>query len=300
MEVSLRVDGAPQLQAIIWRMGILYLVGTPIGNLEDLTYRAARVLGQVGLVAAEDTRVTRRLLNHLGIRVPLTSYNHHNWRVKSQEIIEALAEGDVALVTDAGMPAISDPGAELVSLAAGAGFAVDVAPAVSAVTTALAASGFPGDAFVFLGFLPRRSRDRRALLQTAASSPLTLIIFEAPHRIRFALNDMLSVLGDRDIAVCREMTKLHQEVWRGPVSQAIHHFAAPRGEFTLVVRGAPADHTPSGPEPGDLELARQQLARLREDGTPARDAVAVVAESLGIPRNAVYRMWLDGMGGNPG
>ena len=247
------------------------MVGTPIGNLEDLTYRAARVLGQVSLVAAEDTRVTRRLLNHLGIRVPMTSYNQHNRRAKSPAILEALADGDVALVTDAGMPGISDPGAELVSLAAGASFAVEVVPAVSAVTTALAVSGFPGDAFVFLGFLPRRSRDRRALLQTAASSSLTLVIFEAPHRVGFALKDLLVVLGDRDIAVCREMTKLHQEVWRGPLSQAIHHFAEPRGEFTLVVRGASADQPSTG----------QRLARLREDGNPAREAVSIVASSLG-------------------
>ena len=276
------------------------MVGTPIGNLEDLTYRAARLLGQVSLVAAEDTRVTRRLLNHLGIRVPLTSYNQHNRRAKSPAILKALADGDVALVTDAGMPGISDPGAELVSLAAGAGFAVEVVPAVSAVTTALAASGFPGDAFMFLGFLPRRSRDRRALLQTVGSSPLTLIIFEAPHRVGYALKDLLTVLGDRDIAVCREMTKLHEEVWRGPISHAMPHFAEPRGEFTLVVRGASGDQPATGPAPGDLELARQQLARLREDGTPARDAVAIVAESLGIPRNAVYRLWLDSAGGRPG
>jgi len=280
-------------------MGILYVMGTPIGNLEDLTYRVARVLGQVSLVAAEDTRVTRRLLNHLGIRVPLTSYNQHNRRAKSPAILEALADGDVALVTDAGMPGVSDPGAELVSLAAGAGFTVDVVPAVSAVTTALAASGFPGDAFMFLGFLPRRSRDRRALLHTVGSSALTLIIFEAPHRVGFALNDLLAVLGDRDIAVCREMTKLHQEVWRGPLSQAIHHFAEPRGEFTLVVRGAAPDQASTGPAPADLELARQRLARLREDGTPARDAVAIVAGSLGIPRNTVYRLWLDSDGGRP-
>ena len=295
-----QVADRPQLQAIIWGMGILYLVGTPIGNLEDLTHRAARVLGQVSLVAAEDTRVTRRLLNHLGIRVPITSYNQHNQRAKSPAILEALAEGDVALVTDAGMPGISDPGAELVSLAAGVGFAVDVVPAVSAVTTALAASGFPGDAFTFLGFLPRRSRDRRALLQTVVSSTLTLIVFEAPHRVGSALKDLLAVLGDRDIAVCREMTKLYQEVWRGPISQAIQHFAEPRGEFTLVVSGASADQPPAGPEPGDLDLARQQLAQLREAGTPARDAVAIVAESLGIPRNAVYRLWLDAAGGRPG
>ena len=280
-------------------MGILYVVGTPIGNLEDLTYRAARVLGQVSLVAAEDTRVTRRLLSHLGIRVPLTSYNQHNRRAKSPGILEALAEGDVALVTDAGMPGISDPGAELVSLAAAAGYTVDVVPAVSAVTTALAASGFSGDAFMFLGFLPRRGRDRRAQLQIVGSSPLTLVIFEAPHRVNFAMKDLLTVLGDRDIAVCREMTKLYQEVWRGPLSQAIYHFAEPRGEFTLVVRGASPDQPSTGPAPGDLELARQRLDRLREDGTPAREAVAIVADSLGLPRNTVYRLWLESVEGHP-
>ena len=299
LEVARRAVGASGLQAILGGMGILYVVGTPIGNLEDLTYRAARVLGQVSLVAAEDTRVTRRLLNHLGIRVSLTSYNQHNRRAKSPAILEALADGDVALVTDAGMPGISDPGAELVSLAAGAGFAVEVVPAVSAVTTALSVSGFPGDAFVFLGFLPRRSRDRLALLQSVGSSPHTLVIFEAPHRVGFALNDLLVVLGDRDIAVCREMTKLHQEVWRGPLSQAIHHFGEPRGEFTLVVRGASADQVSTGPAAGDLELARQRLARLREDGNPARDAVAIVADSLGIPRNTVYRLWLESVEGRP-
>lgn len=286
-------------------MGTLYVVGTPIGNLEDLTIRAARVLGQVELVAAEDTRVTRRLLNHLEIKVRLISYHRHNWERRVPELLAALESGDVALVTDAGMPGVSDPGSELVARAAAQGYTVDVAPGPSAVTTAVALSGLApyqigAGSFFFMGFMPRKGKDRRARLEQTRSLGEILVIFEAPHRVEAALKDVLSVLGDREIAVCREMTKLHQEVWRGPVSQAIHHFAAPRGEFTLVVRGAPADHTPSGPEPGDLELARQQLARLREDGTPARDAVAVVAESLGIPRNAVYRMWLDGMGGNPG
>ena len=295
-----QVADPPQLQAIIRPMGTLYIVGTPIGNLEDVTRRAARVLAQVSLVAAEDTRVTRRLLNHLGIKVTMTSYNQHNQRAKSPAILEALAGGDVALVTDAGMPGISDPGAELVSLAAGAGFAVDMVPAVSAVTTAIAVSGFSGDAFMFLGFLPRRGRDRRDLLQSVGSSPLTLVFFEAPHRVGSALADLLAVLGDREIAVCREMTKLHQEVWRGPISGAIEHFAEPRGEFTLVVRGASPDQPAAGPSPGDLEQARQQLARLREDGTAARDAVAIVAESLGIPRNAVYRLWLDAVANRPG
>ena len=158
-------------------MGTLFVVGTPIGNLEDLTPRAARMLGQVSLVAAEDTRVTRRLLSHLGIRVPLVSYNEHNHRERLPVLLEALASGDVALVSDAGMPGVSDPGAGLVSRAAAAGFPVESVPGVSAVTTALAMSGLPGDDFLFLGFLPRRSKDRRARLEKLSPSPHTLVIF---------------------------------------------------------------------------------------------------------------------------
>ena len=269
-------------------MGILYVVGTPIGNLEDLTYRAARVLGQVSLVAAEDTRLTRRLLNHLGLRIPMTSYNQHNQRAKSPAILEALAGGDVALVTDAGMPGISDPGAELVSLAAGAGFAVDMVPAVSAVTTAIAVSGFSGDAFMFLGFLPRRGRDRRDLLQSVGSSPLTLVFFEAPHRVGFALQDLLAVLGDRDIAVCREMTKLYEEVYRGTVSEALSHFTEPRGEFTLVIAGA----IPKSPTV-DIDAARQELQTMKDQGARARAAVTAVAKASGMPRREVYKLWLE-------
>ena len=278
---------------ILMPMGTFYVIGTPIGNLEDLTSRSVRALGQVDLVAAEDTRVTRRLLRHLGIRVPLTSCHQHNWQARLPALLEALTDGDVALVTDAGMPGVSDPGAEVVSRVAAAGFPVEVVPGVSAVTTALTASGFSGDAFMFVGYLPRQVRKRRAYLQGVSSSPLTLVIFEAPHRVGATLRDLLAVLGDREAAVCRELTKLHQEVWRGLLSQAIEQFPEPRGEFTLVLPGAP--DMPPGAEPtgGDLELVRQRLAPLRQAGTPARVAVATVAESLGLPRNLVYRVWVE-------
>lgn len=274
-------------------MGTLYVVGTPIGNLEDLTPRAARVLGQVSLIAAEDTRVTRRLLNHLKVRAPLLSYNEHNQRERLPALLDALAEGNVALVTDAGMPGVSDPGAELVAKAAAAGHLVESVPGVSAVTTALAMSGLPGDGFLFAGFLPRRKRDRLAKLETLSREPQTLVIFEAPHRLLACLTDLVAVLGDRELAVCRELTKLHEEVFRGTISQALEHFAEPRGEFVLVIRGKPSPAASPEPAEDDLEEARQQLAGLRTKGIRARDAVAQVAETMRMPKNVVYRLWLQ-------
>ena len=274
-------------------MGTLYIVGTPIGNLEDLTFRAARILGQVDLVAAEDTRVTRKLLSHLGIHVPLTSYHEHNRQARIPELLAALESGDVALVTDAGMPGISDPGDALVSQAAAAGFKVVPVPGASALTTALAVSGFPADTFLFLGFLPRRGKDRRARLQAVAPSPWTLALFEAPHRLQSTLWDLQSVLGDREIAVCRELTKLHEEVFRGAIAQAIEHFRAPRGEFVLLVKGAEGGTPPAKSATPDLDLARQQLAELKVSGVRAKEAVTVVAGATGLPRQMVYRLWLE-------
>ena len=170
--------------------GTLYVVGTPIGNLEDLSLRAARVLREVSLVAAEDTRVTRRLLSHLGARPRLVSFHEHNWRVRLEPVLQALEEHDVALVSDAGMPGVSDPGRELVLAAASQGFRIESVPGPSAVTTALAVSGFPGDSFVFLGFLPRRRRERQETLRASGSAGRTLVIFEAPHRVRATLADL--------------------------------------------------------------------------------------------------------------
>ena len=273
-------------------MGTLYVVGTPIGNLEDLTPRAARILAGVDLIAAEDTRVTRRLLNHLGVRVPLISYNEHNKLQWLPALLEALSSGDVALATDAGMPGVSDPGSELVAQAAAAGFPVAAVPGVSAVTTALAVSGLPGDDFLFLGFLPRRRRDRLARLKNFVQAPHTLVIFEAPHRLMASLADLLEELGDRDISVCRELTKLHEEVFRGTVSQAIEHFSAPRGEFVLVIKASQEPPASTGPTASDLIKAGQELERLRKSGAAAREAVAQVSGDLGMPRNTVYRLWV--------
>ncbi len=277
-------------------MGTLYIVGTPIGNLEDMTIRAARILGQVGLVAAEDTRVTRRLLNHLGIKVRLTSYHRHNWERRIPALLEALESGDVALVTDAGMPGVSDPGNELVALAAARGYNVDVAPGPSAVTTAVALSGLvqaqiDDGSFFFMGFLPRKARDRRASLERAKSLASTLVIFEAPHRVKASLKDILATLGDRDIAVCREMTKLYQEIFRGAVSGALEHFTEPRGEFVLVVAGANAEEAVSNEHA--TEEAKQRLVELRAAGTNSRTAIALVGEETGLPRNVLYRLWLE-------
>jgi 16S rRNA (cytidine1402-2'-O)-methyltransferase len=274
-------------------MGKLYVVGTPIGNLEDLTRRSVRVLGQVSLIAAEDTRVTRKLLNHLNLHVPLTSCHQHNWQAKLPSILKMLESGDVALVTDAGMPAISDPGSELVAAVAAEGFVVEVVPGVSAVTTALAASGLSGDRFLFLGFLPRRNKERRALLASTIPLAHNLVIFESPHRVGATLQNLLVALGDRDLAVCRELTKLHEEVFRGSISRAIEHFESPRGEFVLVLQGASEADLSRAAEAPNLASIENELARLRESGAKAKEAVASVAESSGLPRKEVYKIWLQ-------
>lgn len=273
-------------------MGTFYVVGTPIGNLEDLTRRAARILAAVDLIAAEDTRITRRLLNHLGLRTPLLSCHRHNWPARLPQLLHALESGEVALVTDAGMPAVSDPGAEITAAVASAGFPVEVIPGPSAVTAALAAAGMPADSFLFLGFLPRRRRERRAALAQVAALPYTLVIFEAPHRLRPALADLQAILGQRQIAVCRELTKIHQEVWRGDIAGALDYFTAPRGEFVLVVAGNSAPPTPKMAA-ADPDTARQQLAEKRQSGLRARDAVAAVTAATGLPRREVYQLWLE-------
>ena len=279
-------------------MPTLYIVGTPIGNLEDLTPRAARILAEVSLVAAEDTRVTRRLLSHLGVRPRTTSFHQHNWREKMDGVLAELAEGDVALVTDAGMPGISDPGSELVVAAAEAGFNVEVVPGPSAVTAALALSGFSGDAFLFLGFLPRRKIDRLAALREASMSAVPLVLFEAPHRLRATLADLDTVCGGRQLAVCRELTKLHEEVFRGAAAQALDHFALPRGEVVLVVQGWQTEDSGQPGAGGEDEVAtelnlRQMLSDLKEDRVRAKDAVAAVAESTGLAKNRVYQAWVE-------
>ena len=285
-------------------MPTLYIVGTPIGNLEDLTPRAARILSEVALVAAEDTRVTRRLLSHLGIRPRTTSFHQHNWREKLDSVLAELGEGDVALVTDAGMPGISDPGSELVVAASNAGFKVEVVPGASAVTAALALSGFAGDAFSFLGFLPRRRKDRQLSLRASLSSAVPLVIFEAPHRLRATLADMDAVFAERPLAVCRELTKLYEEVFRGTAAEALEHFSSPRGEVVIVIQGRPAEIDSTGTATAEDQASiedelRRRLSDLKKDSVRAKDAVAMVAEATGLAKNRVYQAWVN-LGREPG
>ena len=274
-------------------MPTLYVVATPIGNLEDVTLRALRVLREVSLIAAEDTRTTRKLLSHHGIRARLLSYNEHNKAARIPRLLAALGEGDVALVSEGGTPAISDPGLDLVAAAVEAGFAVTPIPGPSAVTAALAVSGLPTRQFTYLGFLPRRSGERRRLLASLRYDPRTVLAFESPHRLRRSLEDLRREWGDRRLAVCRELTKAFEEVFRGRVSEALERFAEPRGEFTLVVEGA------SDAPPPPLEEARRDLLRRREAGETARRAVPEVTKHYGLPRREVYRMWLETPPGLP-
>ena len=276
-------------------MPILYLVATPIGNLEDVTLRALRILREVALIAAEDTRTTRKLLAQHAIRARLTSYHEHNKAQKTPYILNALEQGDVALVSEAGMPAVSDPGVDLVAAAVAAGVAVVPVPGPSAVVTALAVSGLPTRQFTYVGFLPRRRGERRRLLSSLAGQPRTIVALESPHRLPASLADLLEVLGDRRIAVCRELTKLHEEVFRGRISEALAHFCEPRGEFTLVIQGATAQED----TPPDEEAIRQELRQLRQQGLGARRAVDEVALRFGLPRRQAYRLWLQ-TGGESG
>jgi len=221
-------------------MGTLYLVATPIGNLEDMSPRAVRILRESVLIAAEDTRHTGKLLKHFEIETKLTSYFEHNKLNKIDLILSKLEDGDVALVSDAGSPAINDPGYELVKAALASGFDVRPVPGPSAPIAALTVSGLPTDSFLYLGYLPHKAAERRRFISQAASLTYTLVFLESPYRITDALEDILSELGDRQVCVAREMTKMFEEFWRGNVSGALEYFKSQpaRGEFTLVVAGA--------------------------------------------------------------
>jgi 16S rRNA (cytidine1402-2'-O)-methyltransferase len=271
-------------------MGVLYIVATPIGNLEDVTLRALRVLREAPLIVAEDTRTIRKLLTHHGIPTPrLLSYTEQSRAARTPTILAALREGDAALVSEAGMPAISDPGVHLVEAAVAEGFRVVPIPGASALTTALAVSALPTRRVRYLGFLPRAAGERRRLLVQVAGTAETLVAFEAPHRVRQTLRDLRDALGDRRIAVCREMTKLHEEIFHGTLPEAIDHFAAPRGEFTLVIEGAPDARAKPVPT-AEIDAA---LRRLKLRGVLAREAVREVTAQTGAPRRQVYQRWLS-------
>jgi len=268
-------------------LGVLYIVGTPIGNMRDITLRALDVLRQVSLIAAEDTRTTRALLTHYDITTPLVSYHEHNRERRGREIMAALAHGDVALVSDSGTPAISDPGFVLAKQAIESGFRVVPIPGPCAAIAALVASGLPTDGFAFFGFLPRNRSQRLQRLQALSLYKLTLVFYESPHRIPETLSDMRATLGNRQIAIARELTKVHEEIWRGTLEHAVEHFQGPQlGEFTLVVEGH------SGPA-WDEAAVRDTLSRLRAAGVPLGRAAKDIATASGWPRRDVYALGLD-------
>ncbi len=272
-------------------MGTLYLVATPIGNLEDISARGLRILREARLVAAEDTRHTRQLLTHFGIQTQVISYHEHNKLSRLDSVLAHLAQGDVALVSDAGTPALNDPGYELVQAALQAGFPVSPIPGAAAPIAALVVSGLPTDSFVYLGYLPRRAKERQAHILSAARLPYTLLFLETPHRLEEALADLQEVLGDRRVAVARELTKLHEEVFRGRLSEARSHYQAqpPRGEITLVIEGFMA--AAEGPWSED-RLRQAATDGLAQNQPPSRLASALAAES-GWARRAVYQLILE-------
>jgi 16S rRNA (cytidine1402-2'-O)-methyltransferase len=269
-------------------MPALYVVATPIGNLEDVTLRAIRVLKEVKLIAAEDTRKTKRLLDHYGVHTPMTSYHEHNKMTKLGYLLRFLETADLALVSEAGMPGISDPGYELVVAAARQGVQVVPIPGPSAIVAAVAASGLPTDQFTYLGFLPRKKSERVGVLERVSGEPRTLVAFEAPHRVADALKDILAVLGDRRVAIVREMTKLHEEVFRGTISEAIGHFQQPKGEFTIVIEGSRKDAKPV--LTAEIE---NEIRGLQQQGLPAKEAIAGLSTATGLTRKELYRAWLD-------
>jgi len=285
--------------------GTLYLCPTPIGNLEDITLRALKILRQVDFIAAEDTRVTVKLLNHYDIKTPLVSYHEHNQRQKGPEIIRLLLKGkNVALVTDAGTPGISDPGEDLVKLAVGEGIPVVPLPGAVAAVCALVASGLSTDRFVFEGFLPRKPKERKQRLAQIAAEPRTIVFYEAPHRLLKTLEYLMEALGNRKISVAREMTKLHEEFFRGTIEQAIEKYkkTEPRGEMVLVVEGLGelADNTDTGIQTDTETLNSQNIKQKLESimnsymakGMPKKAAMKKAAQELGISRNEAYELLL--------
>ena len=267
-------------------MTILYIVSTPIGNLEDITLRGLRILKEVDCIAAENILSTRNLLKHHGIKTKVISYRESNKAVRIPQIINMLGTKTVAIVSDAGTPLVSDPGLELVSAVIHNSITVVSIPGPSAITASLTSSGIPVTPFLFLGFLPRHKSKRRIALQNIKLLPYTLVIFEAPHRLKKTLEDMLTILGDRNVGISRELTKIHEETFRDSISNAILFFSNPRGEFTIVVE-------PSSiklPLPNDSDIL-ETLQVLKTRGLHAREAVNEVVAMHGGARKEIYKMW---------
>ena len=278
--------------------GTLYLCATPIGNLDDLSFRAVAILKTVSLIAAEDTRHTRKLTSRFDIHCPLTSYHEHNKVRKGPELLAKLQAGqDVALVSDAGMPGISDPGEDLVRLAVQAGITVTPIPGPCAAVTALTASGLPTGSFMFAGFLPKQTSARRERLLVLRGYPETLIFYESPHQLLRTLEELQNLLGDRQAVIGRELTKLHEEFRRGRLSELADGFReqAPRGEFVVMVAGR--DETMAMPEPAATQISdegiRQEIARRIAAGANKKDAIRMTASQWGLSRRRVYQLALD-------
>ena len=269
--------------------GTLYVVATPIGNLGDLTPRAAETFAAADFVAAEDTRVTLRLLNHLGLKKPMVSYYEHNLRQRGEQILRRIEAGEnCALCSDAGMPAVSDPGELLVTDALARGIRVVPVPAASAAVTALAVSGQSTGRFCFEGFLPMNRRQRRERLEETRTERRTLVFYEAPHKLTSTLADLLESFGDRSVTICRELTKLHEEIWKTTLSAALAHYTenTPKGEFVLVIAGAPQPVEHSWTLEEAVCLARQ----LAQEGAPAAAACREAAARSGFAKSEIYRL----------
>jgi 16S rRNA (cytidine1402-2'-O)-methyltransferase len=269
-------------------LGTLYVVATPIGNLEDLSPRAVRVLREVDLIAAEDTRHSRRLFTRFEIKTPTVSYHEHNQRGRRELLLEALASGDVALVTDAGTPGVSDPGADLVAAALAAGHRVSPIPGASALAAAVSASGLVEGPFLTLGFLPRERGERVRLVARAATAGFPLVIFESAQRLGSTLQELVEILGDRRAVLLRELTKIHEEVRAGTLN-ALREWAGeavPRGEIALVVASSPETAATEGD-------AKAVVRTLRQSGLSASQAAREAASITGLPRSELYRMAMD-------
>ncbi len=267
--------------------GTLHVVATPIGNLEDITLRAIRVLKEAGLIAAEDTRHTARLLQRYEIRTPMTSFHEHNEREKLPSLIGRLKSGQsLAIVSDAGTPGVCDPGYRLVRAAIDEGISVEVVPGPSALLTALLASGLPSDSFTFLGFPPAKGRAREAWIAETAAQPRTVVFFEAPHRIRQTLEDLGRMAGTRAVAVARELTKFHEQVARGTLSDIIGQLPEPRGEFTVVL--GPSTGLPSRVAPSDETIWSDFQRLVTESRTSRRAAISALVRRHGLSSKAIY------------
>jgi 16S rRNA (cytidine1402-2'-O)-methyltransferase len=270
--------------------GTLFVVATPIGNLEDITARALRILREVALIAAEDTRRTSHLLARYSISTPTTSLHQHNEHRKTSTVVDRLKRGeDVALVSDAGTPVVSDPGQHLIRTAVEAGIRIEPIPGPSAVMTALASSGFPADAFTFLGFPPVRSKDRAAWFKRWSALSGTVVFFEAPHRIRPTLEELLAQIGDRPAVICRELTKVHEALVRGQISEVLKSAQHALGELTVVVDiGQSTDNEPRTPVT-ERDLAVQFGEITESEGLTKRKAINILARRHGRPPNEIYR-----------